>query len=100
VSRAVDLDGGCEEIKRSAILNNCGNNIIKVQESTKLNKERGAISSYYSNRCIVVRPERNVQWNGERNAAQGPEPGAPADSALFSKVVNNNQDSIYKLTLI
>jgi hypothetical protein len=26
-----------------------------------------------------VRPERNVQWNGERNAAQGPEPGAPAD---------------------
>jgi hypothetical protein len=30
VSRAVDLDGGCEEIERSAILNNCGNDIIKV----------------------------------------------------------------------
>jgi hypothetical protein len=53
VSRAVDLDGGCEEIERSAILNNCGNDTIKVQESTKLNKERGVILSYCSNRCIA-----------------------------------------------
>jgi hypothetical protein len=30
-----------------------------------------------------VRPERNVQWNGERNAAQGLEPGAPADKGDF-----------------
>jgi hypothetical protein len=52
VSRAVDLDGGCEEIERSDILNNCGNDTINVQESTKLNKERGAILSYCSNRCI------------------------------------------------
>jgi hypothetical protein len=28
VSRAVDLGGGCEEIERSGILNNCGNNTI------------------------------------------------------------------------
>jgi hypothetical protein len=32
VSRAVDLWGGSEEIERSGILNNCGNNTFKYRK--------------------------------------------------------------------
>jgi hypothetical protein len=87
VSRAVDLDGGCEEIERSAILNNYGNDTIKVQESTKLNKERGAISSYCSNRCIAcgLRGMFNRMVKGmlHRVQSQGLQPTHPLSGWRF-----------------